>query len=391
KTPLVSIRAVCDGGQRAEKAGQEGLVRLFSSVWDRGTEVRSAGEIEREIDRLGAIVTGVSERDTIQLGARFLKETFSDGLDLFFDLLTAPVCPPQEVTRERTDQLRELDSLKENRFSYAFQHFLQIFYGTHPYNHLSLGLQDGLAAISRDDLLAFHHASLQPERMVFAVVGDIETEEVLDLFRRLAPPTLMEARPTVVQVGPALPERHEMAEQIIDLPGQQTHIVWGFPTVTLRHPDRYALRVLDTILGGQGGRLFVELRDKKSLAYTVTSFDAYPVEQGFFALYIACTPDKEQEAIEEFERIIHDVQHTGVSLDELNRAKTYLEGVVDIGLQSSSQRTAVYGMGELHSGGWNAYQDYVRVVQQMTVDEVQSAAQTYLNPLQSVRIILRAT
>jgi zinc protease len=366
------------------------LARLFAAVWDRGTDVRSAGEIEREVDRLGAMVTASSERDTIQLGARFLKETFSDGLDLFFDLLTAPLCSQQEVARERADQQRDLDSLKESRFNYAFQHFLKTFYGAHPYNHLSLGLQDGLAAISRDNLLTFHHASLQPERMVFAVVGDIVTEEVLDMFRRSAPATLMEDMSAVAPMGSALPERTEMVEQSIDFPGQQTHIVWGFPAVTLRHPDRYALRVLDTILGGQGGRLFVELRDKKSLAYTVTSFDAYPVEQGFFALYIACTPDKEQEAIEEFERIIHDVQHAGVSSDELNRAQTYLEGVVEIGLQSSSQRTAVYGMGELHSGGWNAYQGYVRAVQQMTIDEVQRVAQTYLNPSQSVRVILRA-
>lgn len=390
KTPLVSLRVLCDGGQRAEPAGKEGLARFLTSVWDRGTVVRGAGEIEREIDRLGAVLSAASDRDTVQLGARFLKETFVDGLDLFFDILTAPSFAEQEVMRERADQLRELDSLKEHRFNFAFQHFLQTFYGTHPYNHLALGLTAGLASVSQDDLLTFHRASLQPHKMVFAVVGDVATEDVLDAFGRLLPATLLEAQPVSEQVGSAVPTRNEMVEQVIDLPGQQTHVVWGFPTVTLRHPDRFALRVLDSILGGQGGRLFVELRDRKSLAYTVTSFDAYPVEQGFFALYIACTPDKEREALAAFERIIEDVRKDGVSSEELTRAKTYLEGVLDIGLQSSSQRTAVYGMGELQSGGWDAYQEYVRAVQQMTAAEVQRVAQTYLNPEQSVRVILRA-
>jgi zinc protease len=390
KTPLVSVRVLCDGGQRAEQAGKEGLARLLTSVWDRGTVVRGAGEIEREIDRLGAVLSASSDLDTVQLGARFLKETFADGLDLFFDILTAPSFAEQEVMREQADQLRDLDSLKEHRSNFAFQHFLQTFYGSHPYNHLALGLPAGLASVGREELLAFHRALLQPHKMVFAVVGDIATEDVLDSFERLAPETLLETQPVVAQAGSALPTRHEMVEQVVELPGQQTHIVWGFPTVTISHPDRYALRVLDTILGGQGGRLFVELRDRKSLAYTVTSFDAYPVEQGFFALYIACTPDKEKEALEAFERIIQDVQNAGVSQEELNRAQTYLEGVVDIGLQSSSQRTAVYGMGELHSSGWDAYQQYVRVVQQMAAAEVQRVAQTYLDPSRSVRLILRA-
>lgn len=390
KTPLVSIRALCDGGQRVEPTGKEGLARLLTSVWDRGTLVRGAGEIEREIDRLGAVLSAANDRDTIQLGARFLKETFADGMDLFFDILTAPSFAEQEVGRERTDQLRELESLKEHRPNFAFQHFLQIFYGSHPYRHLALGSPGGLATVGRDDLLAFHRALLQPHKMVYAVVGDIATQDVLDTFERLAPLTLLEALPASAQSGSALPIRDDMAEQIIELPGQQTHIVWGFPAVTIRHPDRYALRVLDTILGGQGGRLFVELRDRKSLAYSVTSFDAYPVEQGFFALYIACTPDKESEALEAFERIIEEVKNDGVSPEELKRAQTYLEGVVDIGLQSSSQRTAVYGMGELHSGGWDAYKEYLRVVQQMTTAEVQQVARTYLDPRRSVRVILRA-
>jgi zinc protease len=181
-----------------------------------------------------------------------------------------------------------------------------------------------------------------------------------------------------------------MLERILELEGQQTHIVWGFPTVTIRDRDRYALRVLDTILGGMGGRLFVELRDKKSLAYTVTTLDAYPTDRGFMALYIGCSPEKEAEALSEFERVLHEVKSQGVTAEEVERAKTYLEGALDIGLQSTSQRTAVYGMGTLQLGKWNAFQDYITAVRHMTAAEVQRVAQTYLDPARSVRLILRA-
>jgi zinc protease len=390
KAPLVSIRMVCDGGQRAEPQGKEGLARLLTSVWDRGTVLRSAAEIERDLDRLGAHLHAASDRDTVQLGARFLKETFAEGLRLYFDILAEPAFLESEVARERADQLRELDSLKENRFNFALQHFLAAFYGTHPYNHLTLGIRDSVAGASADDLFALHRALLQPERMVFAVVGDIAVDEVLDYFQRTAPPLLFEPMPTSPRQIATLPAWDQMHERVLELEGQQTHIVWGFPTVTVRDHDRYALRVLDTILSGMGGRLFIELRDKKSLAYAVTTLDAYPTERGFLALYIGCSPEKEAEALSEFERVLHEVKSAGVTVEEVERAKTYLEGALDIGLQSTSQRTAVYGIGELQLGRWNAFQQYIQAVRHMTAAEVQRVAQTYLDPGRSVRLILRA-
>lgn len=390
KAPLVSIRMICDGGQRAEPLGKEGLARLLASVWDRGTELRSATEIERSLDRLGAVLGADSDRDTLQLVARFLKETFAEGLGIYFDILAEPAFPEREVARERADQLRDLDSLKEHRFNFAFQNFLQVFYGTHRYNHLGLGFHDSLASVRCDDLFALHRALLRPERTVFAVVGDISADDVLELFMRMAPDRLFNTEPVAASPPGSPPTRNEMVEHVIELDGQQTHVVWGFPTVNVRHRDRYALRLLDTILGGMGGRLFVELRDKKSLAYAVTTFDVYPVDRGFLALYIGCAPDKETEAIGEFERILREVQNTGVTPEELERAKTYLEGVLDIGLQSTSQRTAVYSVGELHAGRWDAFQEYLAAIQQMTSADVQRVARTYLDHIHSVRVILRA-
>jgi zinc protease len=390
KAPLVSIRTVIDGGQRAEPQGKEGLVRLLTSVWDRGTSLRSAAEIERDLDRLGASLHASSDRDALQLGARFLKETFAAGLELYFEILAEPTFPEAEVERERGDQLRDLETLKENRFQFAFQHFLQMFYGAHPYNHLALGLRESLASVTRADLLAFHDMLLRPDRTVYAVVGDIAVDEVLTLFHRTAPSALFAAEALPLGTTAAMPRRSDINTQVLTTEGKQTHIIWGFPTVTMYDHDRYALRLLDTILGGMGGRLFTELRDQKSLAYTVTSFDAYPVDPGFFALYIGCSPDKEAEALSEFERVVREVQEAGVTPEELERAKTYLEGALDIGMQGTSQRTTVYGLGQLHHGKWNAFQDYIENMRQVSGADVQRVAKTYLSPVQSVRMILRA-
>lgn len=389
KAPLVAIRTVLRGGQRAEPAGKAGLTRLLTSVWDRGTTLRSAAEIERELDRLGAMLNASGDRDSVQMGARFLKETFADGLDLYFEVLTEPIFPEVEVAREQADHLRELDALKESRFRFAMQHFLHAFYGEHPYHHISLGTRESVASITRDDLLDFHQQLLQLEQAVHVVVGDITAEEVVALWHRFAPYSQEEAAAATAPVVPAIPVRTTMETRTVEVEGQQTHIIWGFPTVHGRHPDRYALHLLDTILGGSGGRLFVELRDRKSLAYSVTSFDAYPVDNGFLALYIGCSPEKEAEALSEFERVIDELQQQGVTPEELQRAQTYLEGSLDITLQSTSQRTAMFGMGMLLQGKWNAYQEYVETVRRITREDVQRVARQYLRAEASLRMIVQ--
>src|SRR5439155_2762576 len=211
--------------------------------------LHSAAEIERDLDRLGASLHATSDRDSLQLGVRFLKETFAAGLELYFEILAEPTFPDTEVERERADQLRDLETLKENRFQFAFQHFLQTFYGAHPYNHLSLGLRDNLASVTRADLVAFHNLLLRPDRAVYVVVGDIAVDEVLTLFHRTAPSALFAAAPLPPCPTPAMPVWSDISTHMLTTEGQQTHIIWGFPTITMYHPDRYALRILDTILG----------------------------------------------------------------------------------------------------------------------------------------------
>jgi len=390
KAPLVTIRTLLAGGQRVAPRGKEGMVRLLSSTWDRGTSMRSASEIERELDRLGATLGASNDRDSVQIAGRFLRDTFADGLEVYLELLTEPSFPDVEVAREQADQLRELDTIKENRFQYAMQQFLRKFYGSHPYNHLSIGTPEGLSTVSRDDLAAFHQSLLRPQNAVYVVVGDITADAMLSRWHQLAPASLSEPVDAATSAVPQVPAWSEAATDVIDVEGQQTHIIWGFPTVTGRDSNRYTLHVLDTILGGMGGRLFVELRDKRGLAYAVTSFDAYPVDPGYLAFYIGCTPEKEGEALSEFERVVQEIHRDGVTEEELERAKTYIAGALDISLQSTSQRTSIFGLGMLHQGQWNAYQTYLEAVQQVTLADLQEAARTYLQPSRSLRTILRA-
>ncbi len=391
KAPLVGIRASMPGGQRAEAAGQEGLAQLMGSVWARGTALRSAAEIERALDRMGGVLSAGSGRDAVSLFGRFLTHDVHAGFELFFDVLAGASFPEEEVRREREDQVREIDALAENRVQFALDGFYGEFYGQHPYNHLSVGKRASVAALAREDLVQFHKRHMVPERMIISVVGAMDAAEARRLVLDTIPPTLLVEAPTVSEpTPPAMPDRQALVERIVTQPGQQTHILWGFPTVTQQDDDRHALRILNAILAGMGGRLFVELRDKKSLAYSVTSIESYPVDRGSMILYIGCAPDKEAEAIREFERVLNEIRNDGVTAEEVQRAQTYLLGVQSIGLQTSGGRTGAYASGLLWHGRWDAWREGQEALLSVTPEDVQRVARAWLQPETSVRYVLRA-
>jgi zinc protease len=153
----------------------------------------------------------------------------------------------------------------------------------------------------------------------------------------------------------------------------------GFLAPPLNSEDEYAFEVLNTILSGQGGRLFIELRDKMSLAYTVTSFYTPGLEPGYFGVYIGCAPQKEQEAVKAIKDQLELVLKDGVTDEEIKRAQNYLVGSFEIGLQQNSSQAGKITFDELYGIGWDEYKRYPQEIYAVTKEDVQRAARKYID------------
>jgi zinc protease len=190
--------------------------------------------------------------------------------------------------------------------------------------------------------------------------------------------------PVDAPTGPP-PERARVYRQ---LPKQQAHLVIGFPGITLGDPDRLPLEVLSTILSGQGGRLFVELREKRGLAYRVSAFSIEGLDPGYFAVYVATSPDKlavaEERILVELERI----RERRVAPAELARARRYLAGSHDISLQRRSSLASSLAFNEVYGLGWDAHTRYARAMEEVTADDLVRVAQRFLDPERSVTAIV---
>jgi zinc protease len=383
--PTAAVTMVFPGGVRYESEKTSGLFNFIAKAWTKGTEARSAQVIAELTEGLGSSISGFSGQNTLGLQGRFLSQNLNEGLALFTEILLAPTFPSEETDKLRPLILAEIKSQDDYLPGVAVREFRRLLFSPHPYGMDPLGKASVIKSISSKDLLETYRNFVIPDRGVLSIVGDIRAEEILSSIETMLGVWSLKAEP--VLSTPPEPDPLS-APKILTLKRekQQVHIVLGFPGTTFNNPDRYALQVLNAILSGQGGRLFINLRDKDSLAYSVTSFLGLGLDYGSFAFYIACAPEKKDLALKALWSEIYMATGKPVSDDELERAKKWLIGTHEIGLQTNKAQALDMALNELYGLGYNFASEYVRKIDEVNADQVLDVARKFMNSEQYVLI-----
>ena len=150
--------------------------------------------------------------------------------------------------------------------------------------------------------------------------------------------------------------------------------------------DRFRLELLDTILSGQSGRLFTELRDRQSLAYSLSSFSLFGLDTGSFGIYIGTSPDKMEQAIKGIWQEMENVRREKVSDEELNRAKNILISQYELAMQTHSAQALEMGLNETYDLGQDFGSRYIETIKGVTAEEILAAAQQYILPDQYIMV-----
>ncbi|MCI0480872.1 MAG: insulinase family protein, partial [Candidatus Dadabacteria bacterium] len=349
--PLFAARAAFLGGVRYEDEKTQGMSNFISRMFTRGTESRSAAQIAEEIESIAGEVQGFSGRNSFGVTVESLSQNFGEAIDIFADVILRPSFESQEIERARREILSEINREGDNLLKTTVNLFLATLYADHPYKYNPLGTVETVTEFDGSDLREFYAKYVRPENMVITIVGDVDENEALEAVREKFGGMKKGASPAPeikpVTAPSAITEKTETKPE-----KAQTHIIMGFLAPPINTEDEYAFEVLNTILSGQGGRLFIELRDKKSLAYTVTSFYTPGLEPGYFGVYIGTAPQKEEEAVNAIKEQLGLVLKDGVTDEELKRAQNYLVGSFEIGLQQNSSQAAKITFDELYGIGW---------------------------------------
>ena len=369
--PLVALRAVFPGGVRVESEADNGVGALVARLLTKGAGGRTAEQVAQEVDSLSGALGGAAGRNSISLRGEFLSRHLDRAFALFADCLRSPGFADEEVARERQLLLQEIAAREDRPATLAFDLFARTLFERHPYRlpvggeRASVELLDGAA------VRAYHRRILRPGALTLAVIGDVDADRVVRLAEAAFASSGAPPPPLEVPVEPP-PAARRTARRT--LARAQANLVVGFQGLRVVDPDRHPLAVLTTVLSGQGGRLFVELRDKRSMAYAVSCMAMEGVDPGQVAAYIGTSPDKTDAALAGIEAELRRIAEEPVSADELDRARAHIIGSHEISLQRNSARAALLALDHCYGLGQENFLHLPERVRAVTAADVQRVA-----------------
>ena len=381
--PTVGVRAVFPGGLREETQLTNGAFSFISELLPKGTRNLTAKELAEAVADMAGGLTGFGGKNTFGVKADFLARFFPEGLALVRDVIREPAFAPQEAEKIRPELLAQLKQQDDSLTSLAFQEFNSQLFGGHPYGLNSIGSEDAIKSFTAAALKDIYFKHAKPENLVLAISGDVKAEETKDLVVRL----FGDWQRAKIQ------EKHEIYEDILPPASltkekikeirrdkEQVHLVIGFLGTTLKNSDRYGLEVLDTILSGQSGRLFTELRDKQSLAYSLSSFSFFGLDTGAFGIYVGTSPEKKEQAINSVWNELKTIREMRVSQEELDRAKNILISQYELALQTHSAQALELGLNETYGLGQDFGNRYIEAIKAVDATKVIEVARKYILP-----------
>ena len=375
--PIVALRALMPAGVRYESPQHNGISHLAASLLTKGTDRLDANAIAHQSDSLAGGVEGIVGQNSLGVRASFIAEKLLDGTQLFTDLLTHAAFPDDELKKEKLQQLEAIHQQEDNLASVAFRQFRETLFRQHPYRLSLLGRPESVRGLNQKQVANFYRDLLKKEKMVLSAVGSFDPDRLADLLSEgIAGHGARSAkgRQFSAESSPQAPRIKTSKHPA----HQQAHIVLGFLGTTINHPDRFALDVLSTVLGGQGGRLFVELRDREALAYSVSASSQEGIEPGSFTVYMGVDATKVDPAVSGMLRILKQLVAEPPSEEELTRARRYLIGSYEIDLQRGSNIAAALASNHLYGLPLDTIAKYPQQIEAVTRDALFAATKKYL-------------
>lgn len=374
-TPLVNIGVFQRGGAVLEPGHLEGLARLCAQTTVKGTERRSGTRIAEGVEELGSSIGVAAGQEVMSWTLSVPTRHFATATELLADVAQRANFPDEAVEVERTLALAEVARMRDDMFRWPMRLASSAAYGDHPYGRTVTGSEESLAQLNADIVRDFHRSRVVQGATMLAVVGDVDEGEAVQLLAREF--DLLRWQEDFIPRDVTWPATPAISVETRDK--KQTAMVMLFEGASRNDEARFAARVLASIASGLGGRLFEELRGRKSLAYTVT---AYPIERrvgGAFAAYIATSPAREEEAraglLAEFARFL-DEEPTA---EEMERAKRYLIGTHAIAQQSGSTVMSELVDAFLFGSGIREASEYASSIERVTARDVLDFARRYID------------
>jgi predicted Zn-dependent peptidase len=374
--PMPHVRSVSVGvwlraGSRREPAARAGLSHFIEHMLFKGTERRTAEQIAREMDSIGGMLDAFTEKEIVCYNAKVLDEHLPIAFDLLADLVLRPRFDPDELEREKQVVLEEIRMEEDNPEYVVHEIFTQGFWPAHPLGRPILGTPESVSAFTRQSLWETFRTGYAPNNAIITAAGRIEHARLVDLAARE-----FGSSPSVPQAPVGSPPRPDpvlVSRSKTEL--GQSHICLGVPSYRLADERRFALSLLNNVLGGgMSSRLFQNIRERQGLAYSVFS-DVNPYsDAGVLSVYAGTAPKTAEQLIRSVLEEFRSLRDQPLAAEELRRGKDQLKGSLVLSLESSGARMSQLARHELYFGRFFSVEELLAGIEAVTAEEIQQIA-----------------
>lgn len=373
----VSVGIWIRTGARNEPEEWNGISHFIEHMVFKGTGRRSAEDIAREVDRVGGMLDAFTAKEMVCFNTRVLDEHLGTAFDVLADMVVDPQFPGEEIGREQSVIFEEIRMFEDNPEDLVHEMFSKTFWGPHPLGRPILGTRESVKRFDQATLFNWFRRWYVPNNMLITAAGHLSHQQLLDL--------------VVPRFGGRVRGEHRRSD-LVPVPRskivsrskrelEQVHVCVGMPSCSLTDPRRYAVAVLNNMLGsGMSSRLFQNIREKQGLAYSVFSEANHYRDSGLFCVYAGTSLKNLEQLLASVTAEFRNLRETPVSREELLRSKANLKGATLLAHESSAARMGDLARQYLYFGRYIPPEEHIRRMEALTREEVQKMACEVFRP-----------
>ncbi len=388
--PMSHVRSVCVGiwvncGSRREPAPLNGAAHFIEHMVFKGTERRSAEQIAKEVDSVGGMLDAFTSKELICFNTKVLDEHLPLAFDVLADLVLRPRFAPEDIEKEKGVILEEIKMDQDNPDYLVHEMLTQGFWRGHALGKPILGTPRTVRGFRPSAIRNCYQEWFAPQNLVITAAGNLRHEKLLALVEKEFGGLKRGKKSTAERVPPTT--AHITLKSKKEL--EQAHVCLGIASYPMAHERRFAIAVLNNILGGgMSSRLFQNIREKRGLAYAVYS-DVSPYrDTGLLSIYAGTAVKTIPEVIRLVMAEFRDLKEKPVPAEELRRAKDYLKGSLMLSLESTSSRMSNLARQEMYFGRFVTMDELLASVERVTAAEIREIAQEFFRPKQIAATVL---
>ena len=391
-SPVLYCGYVICAGTRHEEEADSGMAHFIEHNTFKGTKRRRACHITNGLERVGGDLNAYTTKQETVYYATVLRDDFTRAADLLTDIVFHSTYPQTEIDKEVEVICDEIDSYKDSPSELIFDEFEAMMYAGQPLGRDILGSAERLRQYTTADALRFTQRYYRPENAAFYVYGDIDPQRVVRTLERLLPASDFVGLPALTPLSMPTPiPCAQSNERVVEKSTHQAHVLIGGPTFAGTDERRFALILLNNMLGGPGmnSRLNLSLREKAGLVYSVDAYlNTYP-DTGFWNVYFGCDAHDVKRCRRLLERELLRFIERPLTPAQLSAAKKQLRGQIGISTDASEGYALALGKTFAHYNRHRSIEGIIQSLNAVTAQQLQQVAEEVYSPNRLTTLVYR--